>query len=206
MKTFLFLFCFSCLNVDRVRAQVQELEQLALNLEKLMQFKKILSDMKDGYEVLAQGYGTVRDISQGNFNLHKAFLDGLLDVSPAVKKYKRIMDILSVQIQLMKENKTGYRRAQSSGLFSRAELQYLSGVFRQIFDQSRQSISALTAVLTAGKLRMSDAERLRAIDAIYDHANEQIVFIRHFNSRNALLALQRYKERNDAKGIGNMYK
>ena len=34
---------------------------------------------------------------QGNFNLHKAFLDGLMMVSPAVKKYKRVADIITLQ-------------------------------------------------------------------------------------------------------------
>ena len=51
--------------------QAQELEELALDIEKLAQFKQILSDMKKGYTILSGGYNTIKNLSQGNFNLHK---------------------------------------------------------------------------------------------------------------------------------------
>ncbi len=47
-----------------------EIEQLLLNVEKLAQFKQILKDMQDGYEILVQGYGVIKNLSEGNFNLH----------------------------------------------------------------------------------------------------------------------------------------
>ncbi|WP_236937576.1 hypothetical protein [Flavobacterium coralii] len=75
-------------------AQVQELKQLALNIEKLAQFRAILKDMKEGYEILSKGYNTVKDLTQGNFDLHKTFLDALLQVSPAVRNYKRVGEII----------------------------------------------------------------------------------------------------------------
>ena len=61
----------------RASAQSAEIQQLLLNVEKLTQFKQILSDMKKGYQILEGGYNTIKDISEGNFSLHKAFLDGL---------------------------------------------------------------------------------------------------------------------------------
>lgn len=49
-----------------MNAQSAEIQQLILNIEKLSQFKKILSDMKKGYELLSGGYKTVKDMSEGN--------------------------------------------------------------------------------------------------------------------------------------------
>ncbi|MFX5583033.1 hypothetical protein ABTE20_20720, partial [Acinetobacter baumannii] len=83
---------------------------LLLNIEKLAQFKKILKNMKNGYQIIFKGYTAVKDISQGNFNLHKTFLDGLMQVSPAVKKYKRIADIISYQLRISKEYKLAFNR------------------------------------------------------------------------------------------------
>src|SRR5690242_1627765 len=92
IKRVILVGCFSLLFISS-RAQSAEVEQLLLDIDKLTQFKKILQNMYDGYKVLYSGYTNIKDISQGNFSLHKNFLDALLEVSPAVKNYKRIADI-----------------------------------------------------------------------------------------------------------------
>ena len=58
------LFSCSLFTNLMVAAQVQELEQLTLDIEKLLQFKQILSDLKKGYQILSGGYNTIRDLSQ----------------------------------------------------------------------------------------------------------------------------------------------
>src|SRR5436189_6131399 len=78
-------------------SQSQEAQQLLLNWEKLTQLKKILDDMYKGYEIVSKGYNTIKNLSQGNFNLHQIFLDGLMQVSPIVKKYKKVADIITCQ-------------------------------------------------------------------------------------------------------------
>ena len=67
---------------NKALAQKDEIAQLLLNVEKLAQFKQILSDMKKGYVILSGGYNTVKDLSQGNFSLHKTFLDALMEDKP----------------------------------------------------------------------------------------------------------------------------
>ena len=54
------LFSFS----GQVMAQSTEIQQLLLNVEKLAQLKKILSNMKKGYEIVSNGYNTIKDISK----------------------------------------------------------------------------------------------------------------------------------------------
>src|SRR5690242_21852837 len=83
--------------------QSQEAKQLLLDVEKLAQLKQMLASMKKGYDILHKGYTSIKNISEGNFNLHKTFLDGLLQISPAVRKYKKIADIIDFQIKIVKE-------------------------------------------------------------------------------------------------------
>src|SRR5450631_1476881 len=104
------------------QAQAQEIEQLILDIEKLSQLKQILRDMKEGYQILTQGYEAVRSISEGNFNLHKVFLDALLAVSPAVKDYIKVEHIINNQVTLIQEYKTAFKRVQSSGQFNPDEI------------------------------------------------------------------------------------
>ena len=189
------LFSFS----GHVGAQSTEIQQLLLNVEKLAQLKKILSNMKKGYEIVSTGYNTIKDISKGNFNIHQTFLDGLMQVSPSVRKYKKILEIISYQTQLVKEYKSAFRRFDASNLFNANEIKYMGNVYTNLFNKSLQNLDELTMVITAGKLRMSDDERLNAIDRIYIDMGDKLVFLRTFNKENNVLAIQRGREMVDTK-------
>lgn len=209
MKTKIIFLCFTfLLNMNAViaRAQATELAQLALNIEKLAQFKQILSDLKKGYEILSGGYKTIKNLSEGNFNLHKVFLDGLLEVSPTVKKYKRVADIVDYQLQLVKEYKAAFTRFKGGGWFNADELDYISKVYDNLFSLSLKNLDDLLTVVTAKKLRMSDDERLKAIDKIFEDMQDKLVFLRSFNSTTSLLMAQRFKEKRELQNVQGYYK
>jgi hypothetical protein len=189
----------------RITAQKQEIQQLILNIEKLAQFKQILKDMKKGYEMLSGGYNTVKDLSKGNFSLHETFLDALMQVSPTVRNYRRIGDIVSYQVQLVKEYKSAFGRFRDSKNFNAEEIGYLERVYDNLFKQSLRNLDELTSVITANKMRMSDDERLASIDKIYADMQDKLLFLRNFNNNTAVLALQRAKERNDVNAMRNIY-
>jgi DNA repair ATPase RecN len=189
----------------KMLAQKQEIQQLILNIEKLAQFKQILKDMKKGYEMLSGGYNTVKDLSKGNFSLHETFLDALMQVSPTVRNYRRIGDIVSYQVQLVKEYKSAFGRFRDSKNFNAEEIGYLERVYDNLFKQSLRNLDELTSVITANKMRMSDDERLASIDKIYADMQDKLLFLRNFNNNTAVLALQRAKERNDVNAMRNIY-
>ncbi len=188
-----------CSLAFQVKAQSDEAQQLLLNWEKLAQFKKILQNMYDGYKILHKGYTAVKDISEGNFTLHKSFLDGLLQVNPAVRKYKRITDIISYQVRIVKEYKAAFNQFKGDKQFTIQEIEYLGKVYKNLFEQSLKSLDELAIVITAGKLRMSDDERLQAIDKIYSSVEDQFSFLKDFNSNTAMLSLQRKSEQAEIK-------
>jgi hypothetical protein len=198
-KTFFTLLLMSLLlPCGNLKAQTAEVTQLILNIEKLNQLRKILKELKAGYDILFKGYTTIKDLSEGNFKLHEAFLDGLLQVSPAVKNYARVKDIISCQLALLSEFQSAYQRLRDSGQFSHDELTYIGKVYGNLTDSSLKNLDALTMVLTAKKLRASDDERLASIDQIYADMTDKLSFLRHFNSNASLLAAQRENELSDA--------
>jgi DNA repair ATPase RecN len=208
MKKLIIMISLSFLGIlpaFRASAQADEIAQLILNIEKLAQFKQILSDMKKGYEILSGGYNTIKNISEGNFSLHKAFLDGLMEVSPAVRNYRRVADITNYQIILVKEYRKAYERFRQDNNFNADELAYLGRVYDNLFKESLRNLDELLTVITAGKARMSDDERLQAIDRIYADMQDKLTFLRHFNNNTTILAVQRAKERNDAQTIRKIY-
>jgi len=189
----------------RTFAQSHEAIQLGLNIEKLAQLKSILSNLKKGYDIVFTGYSAVKDITEGNFSLHKVFLDGLMEVSPAVKKYRKVAGIINYQVMLMKEYKSAFKRYQQSNRFSADELNYMSKVYENLFKASLKNLDELATVITAGKLRMSDDERLESIDRIYADMEDKLAFLRHFNGNNSVLALQRAKEITDIDAVKGLY-
>ena len=196
---------FSLPLANKAMAQKDEIAQLLLNVEKLAQFKQILSDMKKGYKILNGGYNTIKDLSQGNFNLHKTFLDALMEVSPTVKNYKRVADIINYQVILVKEYKSAFNRFKRDNNFNQQELAYLERVYENLFKQSLNNLDNLVTIITANKLRMSDDERLKAIDKIFAEMQDKLLFLRYFNNNTTVLAVQRAKERNDANTMRLVY-
>jgi DNA repair ATPase RecN len=188
-----------------VSAQSHEAKQLLLDVQKLAQLKSILTDMKKGFQILSGGYTSIKNISEGNFNLHQLFLNSLLEVSPTVKKYKRISDIINAQINLVTAYKNALKQIKDSGEFTSTEVNYISHVYSNLFNQSLQNLDDLANVITAGKLRMSDDERLGAIDDVWKGVSDQLDFLRHFISQTKILALQRAKDQDDISIMNQLF-
>ncbi|GAB3023951.1 hypothetical protein GCM10027051_30690 [Niabella terrae] len=189
----------------RAAAQADELAQLALNIEKLSQFRQILSNMKKGYNLLFGGYNTVRNIARGQFRLHQAFLDGLLKVSPTVRKYYRIKDIIQGQIRILSACRAAKSYFESSDAFTVAELIYFSEVYERMLASSVSNLEDLLIIVSAGNLRMSDDERLAAIDHIYNDISEKLRFCEAFTADAMVLAEQRRREAGDGRQLRQEY-
>ena len=75
----------------------------------------------------------------------------------------------------------------------------MGNVYTNLFNKGLQNLDELTMIITAGKLRMSDDERINAIDRIYNDIVDKVVFLRTFNKENNVLAIQRGREMVDTK-------
>ena len=180
-----------------LNAQSAEVQQLILNWQKLTELRKILGNMYKGYEIVSKGYSAVKDISEGNFSLHETFFDRLLQVSPAVKEYKRVSDIINCQQKILSGYTSAFSNFKSDGNFTAEEISYLENVYSNLFDKSLDNLNELLMIITAGSLRMTDDERIAAIDRIYLDINDKLNFLNVFNNNTGLLAIQRQKAKNE---------
>jgi hypothetical protein len=199
------LMLFGTAVTNQVKAQSEDLTQLILDIEKLTQLKGILTDMKTGYDIINGGYNEVKQIASGNFNLHSTFLNGLLVISPAVANYGRVADIVLKQGYIVTEYQRYYGQFKNSGTFNSDEIAYLGNVYTTLLQQSLQNLSQLTDILMAGKLRMNDDERIKAIDHIYTDTDDKLSFLRHFDQQAAIMAAQRQHEVNNLSTVQKLY-
>ncbi|HEY5749518.1 MAG TPA: TerB family tellurite resistance protein [Chryseolinea sp.] len=189
----------------RSPAQAQEITQLLLNVEKLRQLEEILDNMYKGYKILTKGYNTVKDIAEGNFNLHKVFLDGLYAVSPVVRDYKRIPYIIEYQKLLARESARAYYAFRHDSNLTAREIRYLENVYAHLLKQSLRNLDELLMIVTASKLRMSDEQRLRSIDRIYEDLLDKVLFVKAFNGGTRMLVMQRAKDRHELGTLQHLY-
>jgi hypothetical protein len=209
MKPFL-LACIAtvillCGTTRQARAQEYETATLLMNLEKLNQFREVLQKMYDGYEVLVNGYNKVKQITSGNFQIHDIFLDALYLVSPEVRKYRRVADIIEYQLRIAKEYKQAYRSFAKSNVYSPEQLEYIMGVYDRLIAGSLQSIDELLLIITARQLRMNDEQRMAAIDRVFDDMQKKYEFLRKFNSQTSAAGIAKLKEQSELQTLKNLH-
>jgi hypothetical protein len=183
----------------------EEIEQLALDYEKLSQLKHLLADMKSAYVELSNGYERIKGIAKGNFNLHQTYLNSLLAVSPVVRDYAKVRAIIGNEAELIREYQGAGEYFSGSGRFSAGELDYFSKLYSSLLSGSLRNLDELTLVLTPGELRMSDAERLGAIDRIDQDMGDRLGFLRVFNNYEAMQAGQRGLEIHDVNTLRGLH-
>lgn len=193
------LFKFSAL------AQAQELEQLKINLEKLLQLKLMLAQAKQGYQTLTSGYNAVRDAAKGNFDLHKKQMDLLLVVSDKVRSSPAIQKSLTHYNTIEREVQGWMQLAKSLGLFTSKELDEMNNEFLLMIEKGKEDKQTLSWVLNNGTLRMSDAERLSLIEMISSNSYEYLASVRQKIKRQTVISVARAQLKNDRDAIRRLY-
>ena len=199
------VLCLAIRPAAHAQTIADDLEQLSLDIQKLSGLKSVLQQMYQGYELVSKGYGAVKNVSQGNYSLHEAFLDGLLIVSPTVRKYPRVQDIINDQSQLVSEYKSAYSAFKSDEQITPDEIGYMLDIYNNLVSRSLGNLTALSTVITDNQVRMSDDERLRQIDRIYATGHDELSFLRQFNGQTRNVALARAQAAGDQQTIKKLY-
>jgi hypothetical protein len=189
----------------RTQSLADDIKQLLLDYQKLKEERQILTDMYTAYNIIHQGYDQIKSIAHGNFALHQTFLNSLLAVSPAVRNYYKVANIINNEAKLVKEYQSAQHYFQSTGHFTANELTYFNDLYANLLSSSLTNLDELTMVMTADELRMSDSERLTAIDRIDDSMSAQLSTLRAFNNANAITDGQRSIQAADIESLQNLY-
>jgi hypothetical protein len=185
-------------------SQSQDIQQLVMDIEKLAQLKAMYQSMVNGYNTLTKGYNNVINISKGNFELHKNYLNGLLDVTTPVKKYGGIEVIATTQDLIQRENAVGYQKCVSSQVFTNAELSERQQQGFRLLDESVKRLEELLLVVRPGKLRMTDEERMSVIDRIDVAMRGLLAELRKINLANDELFRLRVQRQKDIKAMKSL--
>ena len=182
-----------------------DIQQLLFDVQKLSALKQILTQMVQEYTMLQKGYEDIKSLSQGTFSLHKAFLDGLLLVSPVVSSYSKVGGIIAKETYLISSYQSANGYYQNSGLFTPQELAGFSSNYSTFLTRGQRDVEELNLVTTDGTLRMSDAERLSAIDRIDADMTRQLSLMHSFNNTVGIQAAQRAQTLSEVGTVRGLY-
>lgn len=150
-----------------------------------------------GYSIAKKGLTAIQDIKHGDLNLHSSYFTSLVTVSPKVRRYTKVADIISLQIDIARQSTKTIKDCRNTHQLTTAESDYLQKVFNTLLDDCAKCLDALFNIITNGQLSMKDDERIAAIDKIYDDMSDKQIFIRSFSNTTRGLCLQRKNDQRD---------
>lgn len=163
-------------------------------LQQIAALQVYIGYAKRGYNIVTSGVNTIRNIKNGDFNLHRDFFNRLKNVNPAIRKYAKVADIIAYQVKIIKQTKATLQQIRETKQFTEAELDYCKQVFDTLLDECVKTVDELILVTTSGELEMKDDERLKRIDGLYADIQDKYSFACSFSEDMGILAVQRLGE------------
>ncbi len=172
----------------------QKATQKKYLLQQIAALQVYIGYAKKGYNVVNGGITTIKNIKNGDFNLHRDFFNGLKNVNPAIRRYAKVADIIAYQVKIIKQTKGTLQQIRETKQFTENELDYCKQVFDNLLDECIKTVEELMLVTTSGKLEMKDDERLKRIDRLYADVQDKYSFSCSFSEDMGILAVQRLGE------------
>ena|SRR5260221_7142607 len=188
--------CISCESYGQTFAEwfQQKKTQKKYLVQQIAALHVYLDYLKKGYSIVHNGLNTIGNIKNGSFNLDRDFFSSLKNVNPAIRKMAKVTDIISFQVFITREMGRVYQFCATNKHFTPEEIRYIAKVHTNTVLLTDASVSELMTILKSGKAQMTDDERIRRIDTIYDDMNDRCAFVRAFNGDVQVIALHRATE------------
>jgi len=122
------------------------------------------SELRKGYQLAKEGWGTIKGFTDGEFKLHEAFFDALSTVSTVVKKDFRVGEIAAMQLQI----RSGLRELAGSPALTQATKDYVQEVRKKVIEECDADLAELLDTVLSGSLEMNDAERLERLKLVHE--------------------------------------
>lgn len=202
MKKLLLLVLFTVLVMSNMNAQAKQRKVL---LQQIAALKVYIDAAQKGYSIAKKGLNTIGDVKRADLKLHTDYLNSLKKVNPKIKNYTRVVEIIGLQLKIMKSYRRVYTDFTEGDLFHGSELDYIKRVFGRLMDNCNDTLDELITVTTDGQLEMKDDERMERIDSLYYSMMDNYSFIQSFNKQAKLLHLSRVKESKEVQMTSKRY-
>jgi hypothetical protein len=166
--------------------------------QQIAAYNALHAELQQGYGVIKNGLGGIRDINTAELNAHTAYYTAFKTPSTAVRNCSQVKDILTYQ------NYISSLFSQSFSGLTSDETTYMRAVKSQLLNDCSHDLTDLQNLLNS-QLQLSDDERLKRLNAIHASMLDKYEFSRSFTDHIKLLALQRQGAANDTQTLKKLY-
>ncbi|TCD03170.1 hypothetical protein [Pedobacter psychroterrae] len=151
---------------------------------------------KKGYDIVGDGVHLVKDVTSGEFSLHKSFFASLSLVNPSIKGSVAVSEILDRGLSVIWVLKSW----KPSGLNAN-DWGYVSLVKANLLAECATELEELLMVITSGRLEMKDDERLGRLERLRLSMEDKYGFALSFSGDLDRLFKQREREQHNINEI-----
>lgn len=212
------IICCMILPVKETQAQIPIVDIIKAAVKKLL--KRLICKFSD-YRIKLSGcenaqktlenkmsqlkLNEIRDWVQKQKKLYENYFEELKKVKSAIANYKRVKDIIEMQVAMVNEYKGAWALFRQDKNFTADELEYMLNIYTGMMDESMKNIDQLFMVVNAFATQMADAKRLEIINGVADNVQQQLLDMKEFNSQNKMLSLQRASEKGEIEYVKRLY-
>lgn len=168
-------------------------------LQQIAAYDMLRSELNQGYQVIKHGLGGIRDINTAELNAHHSYYASLQTPSSAVINNTQITDIFRYQ------NYINTAFDQSFAGLTADEASYVSAVKTGVLDDCSHDLTDLQNLLAAGKLQLSDDERLKRLHQIHSGMLDKYRFSESFTNSLKILTIRRQQSSYDTQTLISYY-
>jgi len=194
------LGCFLCVSTQAQMAQMVE-----TMLQQIAALEGYIATAEKGYKIAEDGLHTIRDIKNGEFNLHSTFFSSLQSVNPQVRGLAEATEIVALQASIINRTSRTLQSIRQNRWLRADEIDYLSKVYATLLNSALEDVNALADLTTSGKLEMTDGERIKRMQVIDNDMQQQYSFLLNFSDQTDLLVAQRQRDFSDNESIKRLY-
>lgn len=188
----LIVFCLPAIGQTTDEWLRQKSTQRKYLLQQVAALRTYGQYLKNGYGVIRDGSGLIKDITAGEFNLHREYFGSLKAVNPALLKNDKVEAILSMQ-QAMEQSRHKMRNKSGNTTdYNKNENRQFRKLLDGLESDCTMLMEDLLLVLTDGKLELTDDERIERIGKI--HTATQNLYSIHRRTANMLWSIRSQRE------------
>jgi hypothetical protein len=150
--------------------------------------------LKQGYQVATNGMSSISGSLKKENTLHSTYYSRMETVDPVVKKNAMVKDITDWQQDILKR----LQDITAIDGLTTDEKTYLGNVKAAVLKDCDLQLSTLQNVITDGKMKMSDAERIALLTKIHTAMMDNYRFASGFAAQAKIYAAQKQQEYGEA--------
>ncbi|MFD0765404.1 hypothetical protein ACFQZI_11120 [Mucilaginibacter lutimaris] len=215
MKKFQLALCIFSLTWIAFQAQAQSLsfsdlfgqqgKKKKLMAEQVSGIYTYLAAIKGGYSIMQNGLDLSHELKGGTLGLHTSYYNSLQQVNPVVKQEPKGKAIADLYGELSNRFSTELSWQKKQRVLKANELSYLEKVSDNLIRLAGKDLAETNAVLTPGKLQLTDQERLDRLDKLYAAMKEKAGFAASFTAKSRALAQNRQRAKAEKTQIQKLY-